>query len=71
MCKVEDKLLRPEIYMLTVSSSRVRNSAKCVGTNPGATQFTRVSGASSDARAYGSNENIMIIRIRGSVEESS
>ena len=38
--------------LLTVSLSFVMKSAKCVGTKPGATQFTRVLGAISTARAY-------------------
>jgi len=37
---------------LTKASLVVRNEAKLVGTKPGATQFTRVSGAISAARAY-------------------
>jgi len=37
---------------LTTASLVVRNEAKLVGTKPGATQFTRVSGAISAARAY-------------------
>lgn len=37
---------------LTTASLVVMNEAKLVGTKPGATQFTRVSGAISAARAY-------------------
>lgn len=37
--------------LLTTPSLLVMYSAKCVGTKPGATQFTRVSGAISAARA--------------------
>ena len=38
--------------MLTIASFVVRNAAKLVGTKPGATQFTRVFGAISAARAW-------------------
>ena len=37
--------------ILTIASFVVRNAAKFVGTKPGATQFTRVFGAISAARA--------------------
>lgn len=39
------------LYVLTVASFAVMYAAKRVGTNPGATQFTRISGAISAARA--------------------
>lgn len=38
--------------MHTMAAFFVRKSAKCVGTNPGAIQLTRVSGLISAARAY-------------------
>jgi hypothetical protein len=38
-------------YELTADSFSIRDAAKYVGTKPGATQFTRVSGAISAARA--------------------
>lgn len=38
--------------LLTAPSLLVRKSAKRVGTNPGATQLTLVSGLISDARPY-------------------
>lgn len=47
--------------ILTIASLLVMNEAKLVGTKPGATQFTRVFGAISPARAcisYLNNEQI-------------
>ena len=38
-------------FILTTASFSVMNEAKCVGTKPGATQFTRVFGAISAASA--------------------
>lgn len=38
--------------ILTIAELLVMNEAKLVGTKPGATQFTRVLGAISPARAY-------------------
>jgi hypothetical protein len=38
--------------ILTIAELLVMNEAKLVGTKPGATQFTRVFGAISAARAY-------------------
>jgi hypothetical protein len=38
--------------ILTIAELLVMNEAKLVGTKPGATQFTRVLGAISAARAY-------------------
>jgi hypothetical protein len=49
--------------ILTIAELLVMNEAKLVGTKPGATQFTRVFGAISAARAY-TSYHIYIITIR-------
>lgn len=45
-------------------SSVVRNEAKCVGTKPGATQFTRVFGAISAASALKKKKKKLQSQIR-------